>query len=217
MNNSTSSMCLKKTLLVFCEGQTEFNYYNHYKNNKKFSFKFKPVDVTGGGYRNMLDSIKKSGNQGIMAKVVLLDLDRFLSIHSEQFVFKELCDYINSQNVKGSPVILIMSNPDFDEFILLHNVNYSGNRKLFLPTIGYNDISDLKSDENVYNKFNKGNNPNVQNALRRLNLNSFVRNEISYIKTKFNLRNKLNINFNNTIVKTSNVNDLYDLINTLIA
>lgn len=216
MNKLYNSLFLKRTLLVFCEGQTEFNYYNYFKNNKKFSFKFKPVDVCGGGYKNMLDSIKKSGSQGIMAKVVLLDLDRFLSIPSEQKVFNDICNYISSQNIKGSPIILIMSSPDFDEFILLHNLNYSGNRKAFLHTVGYSNISDLKSDKKVFNKFNNGNKSNVQNALQRLNPNSFVKNKLKYIKTKFALKCELVIFPNNSTIKTSNITDLYSLVDLLI-
>lgn len=216
MNRTCNKIALKKTLLVLCEGQTEYNYYNSYRKNKSFSFSFKPVDVAGGGYAKMLKEIKQSSPHGVVARFVLLDLDRYFMHSSEQQVLNQIVAYIQVQNKNGNPIFLVLSNPDFDEFVLLHDKLYSGNKNSYLPSVGYQSISDLKADSKVYEKFNnKATGRSDTIALRRLNQATAVKNIFTFTKSNFALNNKLNTFPNNFVVRTSNIADLYDVIDKL--
>lgn len=207
---------LSKIVHVFCEGDTEYHYFDLYKQMTHLGFSLKPVDVHGGGYSNMLDKIKKSSPFGILARVVLLDFDRYLSISSEKIVFDKLVEYMNNQNKKGMPFFFIVSNPDFDDFVLLHDMNYNfNNKQTVLNTNGYQTINDLKGDKNVYKNFNKGN-KKYQNALTGFNPRHVVDNDFKYDKTKIVFRNHIITNMSNQNIRTSNIIDLFRVIACLV-
>lgn len=216
MSKACNKLTLKKTLLVLCEGQTEYNYYDHYRKNKSFSFSFRPVDVAGGGYTKMLKAIKQSSPQGVIARFILLDMDRYFSHQDEQQVLGQIISYIQIQNKNGNPIFLVLSNPDFDEFVLLHDRLYTGNKNTYLPTVNYQSINDLKSDEKVYEKFNtKGR--SYQIALQRLNPATPVKNAFTFTKANYSINNTLSIFPNNFVVRTSNISDLYSVVDKIIS
>ena len=214
MKNNCGTKTLRKKLLVLCEGQTEYNYYDHYRKNQSLSFSFKPVDVAGGGYLKMLTELKKTSPQGVMARFVLLDMDRYFNHVEEQQVLTNIFNYISAQNKNGNPVFLILSNPDFDRFVLLHDNNFTGNINAFLPNVGYHNINELKADQDIYEKFNnQKTGRSVQNALRRLcSLKPPVENQFSYTKKSFTFSNTLIVNNNFFVNKTSNIIDLYNVV-----
>lgn len=45
---------IKKNFKVFCEGDTEFNYVNEMKRQKRLSIALKLVNMEGGGYSSFL-------------------------------------------------------------------------------------------------------------------------------------------------------------------
>ena len=206
---------LSKVVHVFCEGDTEYHYFNVLKRIEHLGFSLKPVDVCGGGYSKMLDAIKKSSPFGVLARVVLLDFDRYVSIISERAVFDEIVNYINSQNKKGIATFFIVSNPDFDDFVLLHDLKYSfSNKTTILKNNGYKSINELKADDNVFLKFNSDP-KNYNNALNRINPRHILDNIFKYDKTNVLFKNTILVNINNQSIKSSNVIDLFEIINCL--
>jgi hypothetical protein len=73
--------------VVFCEGTTEFNYFEHFKikldgkKNKYIRFELEPIDVEGGGaigiFKKVLDFLEKPENHKYQyhEKVIVFDLD----------------------------------------------------------------------------------------------------------------------------------------------
>lgn len=217
MNNSEiHNRSFVKTVLIYCEGQTEYNYFDGFRSKSNLSFTLKPIDVCGGGYQAMLTEIKKGQSQGIIARVVLLDFDRFHSIKGEQKVFDELCQYIDNQNTRGLPILLIVSNPDFDDFVLMHCKNYQQNKIKMLPVVGYKNISELKADSKIFEKFNNYKTRSYAFALNRLNRSFPIVNSISFVVKQQTVKCKLIKQPQFYHIKTSNISDLYNLIKLLL-
>ena len=61
---------------VFCEGDTEYNYFEYIRKNKKVSLAIRPINMKGGGYANFLDQIKGDANSNCLAKFIVIDGDR---------------------------------------------------------------------------------------------------------------------------------------------
>lgn len=50
---------LRKRFIVFCEGDTEYNYIDTMRLNQGVELALKPINMHGGGYSNFLEVIKK--------------------------------------------------------------------------------------------------------------------------------------------------------------
>lgn len=50
---------LRKKFIVFCEGDTEYNYIDTMRLNQGVELALKPINMHGGGYSNFLEVIKK--------------------------------------------------------------------------------------------------------------------------------------------------------------
>ena len=214
---ANKSRPLQRVLYLFCEGDTEFHYFTGFKTSNRFSFTIKPVDVKGGGYAKMTAEVIRTGTDGSIARVILIDLDRYMSHPGEKAAFNRLLNIVQSHNVRGWPTFLIVSNPDFDDFVLLHDPKYHFQEKAkFLSSIGYNDVDDFKGDDKVYAKFNTNGTRKLENALSRINPNYFVKNTISLTKSTYAIKNTVEIIENNESVRTSNIADMFCLIEQLL-
>ena len=49
---------LQKRFVVFCEGDTEYNYINAMRKNAGVQVILKPINMKGGGYLNFLKKIR---------------------------------------------------------------------------------------------------------------------------------------------------------------
>ena len=58
---SRKKRLVKKVFKVFCEGDTEYNYFEYIRKNKKVSLAIRPINMKGGGYANFRLFIRMCG------------------------------------------------------------------------------------------------------------------------------------------------------------
>lgn len=173
---------LTLTFRIFCEGDTEFNYFNALRKLTE-SVKIIPVNMEGGGYKEYLKKIKKDSPQNRVATFIIIDCDRARDISEEKAALITLIDYCKRQNEKSvSPYILILNNPDFEYIACLHDSKYKGGntKQHIIKTFGFNNIDEFKSQTNIYDFLNKDSR-NYLNMLEKLS-----RNDKKFIKNIFN-------------------------------
>ena len=73
---SRPKRALRKKFIVFCEGDTEYNYIDAMRLKQGVELDLKPVNMHGGGYTSFLDEIKKEASNNCLAKFVIIDFDR---------------------------------------------------------------------------------------------------------------------------------------------
>lgn len=149
---SRKKRLVEKVFKVFCEGDTEYNYFEYIRKNKKVSLAIRPINMKGGGYANFLDQIKGDANSNCLAKFIVIDGDRALSFPGELDVLKGIIDYCKKQNSsKRTPHILIIDYPDFEYVACLHTYAYKG-QKVEHTAIVNNDFSINKSKYEIFVK-----------------------------------------------------------------
>ena len=173
---------VKKTFVIFCEGKTEFNYFNAMK-SANVDIVIKPLNMGGGGYKSFLDFVKKNGNINRLATFIVVDGDRAKSIPSELSALKELQKYCSQQNNRDnkSPYFLIVNSPDFEYIACLHDPKYSGGdttrhiEKIF----NFKKLEDFKKDIDIYKFLNDGSR-NYQQMIDKLkNRSKLISNEFT--------------------------------------
>ena len=60
---------LRKKFIVFCEGDTEYNYIDTMRLNQGVELALKPINMHGGGYSNFLEVIKKEDLRDVVVVV----------------------------------------------------------------------------------------------------------------------------------------------------
>lgn len=63
---------LRKKFVVFCEGDTEYNYIDAMRLKQGVELALKPINMKGGGYANFLDAIKKEAGNNCLAKFIII-------------------------------------------------------------------------------------------------------------------------------------------------
>ena len=204
----------KNNISVVCEGETEYNYLNGLKKRTSAILNIKPVDAHGGGYKKILNEIKKISPIGVVARFALIDFDRYISVNKEDEYFEQLLSYCRNECKKNNPTFLVVSNPDFDYFVLKHDKKYRGqDKKIYINNNYVMTLDEFKVDQNIFEKFNK----NSDELARLMTINNsmkcIVSNEYSFSKDKFTF-SKMKIKFNkdNMIYKEVNFIDLYQLL-----
>ena len=96
---------LRKKFIVFCEGDTEYNYVDGMRLKQGVELALKPINMQGGGYKSFLDEIKKEASNNCLAKFIIIDFDRTKRHSGELEKLKEIIKYFELQN--GSLRILI--------------------------------------------------------------------------------------------------------------
>ena len=89
---------LRKKFIVFCEGDTEYNYIDTMRLNQGVELALKPINMHGGGYSNFLEVIKKEANNNCLAKFIVIDYDRVKKHPGELAKLKEIIEYCKLQN-----------------------------------------------------------------------------------------------------------------------
>lgn len=174
---------------IFCEGDTEYNYFEYIRKNKLISLTLTSVNMCGGGYSNFLDEVKKDSNTDCLAKFIIIDGDRAMS-SEEKKMLKKLAEYCIQQNQsKRTPHILIVDYPDFEYVACLHCGDYSGGsvEKFITEQLHYRTVDDFKADINVYKKLNNGKNTIKNAKIKDARRNCIIDNQFKINKSKFEI------------------------------
>ncbi len=148
---------LRKRFVIFCEGDTEYNYIDHMRKNQGVELSLKPVNMEGGGYSNFLKTVKTSANNNCLAKFIIIDADRARDDDTERNNLKSLIDFCSLQNKKGlTPHFLVLNGPDFEYIACLHDPGYKGqNTETYIKrAFHFQSLDDFKAYDKVYQLLN---------------------------------------------------------------
>lgn len=212
---SRPKRALRKKFIVFCEGDTEYNYIDAMRLKQGVELALKPVNMHGGGYTSFLDEIKKEASNNCLAKFVIIDFDRVKKHSGELQKLKEIIEYCKLQNnSKRIPHFLILDNPDFEYIACLHMDEYQGQdvKKYIEQTLGFENIEKFKAKKDIYDYLNtKGN--SYELMLSRLR-GQIVINHYQINKTSFEIKiSKTDIKWDNESKRGSNINEFFSVIN----
>lgn len=201
---------------VFCEGDTEYNYTDKMRKKQGVELVLKPINMHGGGYLNFLCQIKKESQTNYLAKFIIVDADRIVSVPGEKENFLKLLEYCRIQNDKGNtPLFVIADNPDFEYVACLHDADYKGQdtKSYIVKTWGYKDLDAFKNDTEVYEFLNTGKKSfeNLLEIIRRQD--KLVKNQYEIKKKTFDISIKSTI-FDQDMLgqRTSNIEEFFDVI-----
>ena len=215
---SRSKRSIKRRFKVFCEGDTEYNYFEYIRKNKLISLTLTPVNMCGGGYSNFLDEVKRDSNTDCLAKFVVIDGDKALATEEEKRALRELANYCIRQNQsKRIPHILIVDFPDFEYVACLHCENYKGGlvEKFIKEELKYKSVDAFKSDANVYQKLNSGKNSNKCNSIREAKRNSIVVNHFKTNKMTYEIIAESFFIEENIGKKGTNFMDFFEIVESV--
>ena len=150
---------LQKRFVVFCEGDTEYNYIDQMRKRQDVQITLKPINMHGGGYTNFLRKIKTESQTNCLAKFIIVDADRLVKHYEEKGSFLQLMEYCRLQNRKGAtPHFLIVNNPDFEYIACLHVPEYKGQEvaKFLQTALGFQTLEQFKKNTDVYECLNQG-------------------------------------------------------------
>lgn len=205
----------KKIFKVFCEGTTEYNYFEVLRKSKNLNLALRPIDMKGGGYSSFLNEVRKDANSNCIAKFIVIDGDRANNVIEEQHNLKKLIDYCANMNNKGSiPHILIVNCPDFEYVACLHSPEYNGQeaKNFIINRYQYKDIGKFKADKEIFAFLNsKEKSYNVMlSKLQKSDL--IIENCIKITKKQFLIRVKTKSCLDNLGRKSSNIFDFFEVI-----
>ncbi len=205
----------KKNFKVFCEGDTEYNYIDEMRRQKRFSIAIKQVNMKGGGYSNFLDQVKTDGTMNCLAKFIIIDGDRAVAEEGEKKILRELLEYCMLQNQSGRiPHVLIVDYPDFEYIACLHTPKFKGQdvAQYIVKELGYKSVDEFKADEKVYNVLNSnGNSSDLMLSLLRKE-NCVIVNEYSIKKKLFEIKISTIYDWEKLGQKGSNINEFFEII-----
>ncbi|EEQ58454.1 hypothetical protein CBFG_02164 [Clostridiales bacterium 1_7_47FAA] len=205
---------LRKRFIVFCEGDTEYNYVDAMRLNQGVVLALKPINMQGGGYTNFLEAIKKEASNNCLAKFIMIDFDRAKKHPGELPKLKEKIEYCRLQNnSKRTPLFLILDNPDFEYIACLHIADYQGQdvKKYIEQTLGFANIEKFKGKRDVYHYLNTKNN-SFGLMLSRLR-EKIVTNQYQINKRNFEITIlDTDIAWGNENKRGSNINEFFEII-----
>lgn len=181
---------INRRFKVFCEGDTEYNYFDFIRKNRLISLALTPVNMCGGGYSKFIEEIKKDSNTDCLAKFIVIDGDRALLSEAEKESLRALADYCIKQNQsKRIPHVLIVDFPDFEYVACLHCKNYKGGsvEKFIKEVLMYKSVEAFKADTDVYYRLNSGKNSNKSEKLYEARKNSIIQNQFKISKSTFEI------------------------------
>ncbi len=205
----------RNNITVICEGDTEYNYLTGLKKHINSTLNIVPTNANGGDYSKVLRKLKQTSAIGTVARFVLVDFDRYITIVNEDKNFQALLNYCKNEQKKGNPTFLIASNPNFDIFVLKHNIKYKNQDKLtFLKgNYKYKTIEAFKHDPKIFEKFNPNSNEYLEVAANVNQNELIVLNKYDFDFNKYTFK-KMSIVFKkeNVTYKLSNIMDLFKLL-----
>mgnify|MGYP001259451145 CR=1 FL=1 len=149
---------LSYKFIIFCEGDTEKNYFNSIELPDGCDIRIESINMNGGGYTNFINKIRKHPNANCLAKFIIIDLDKAKQCIEEKCNLYKLISYCSIRNKRGDPHFIILNNPDFEYVACLHMKDYEIGRdtKSFIEEkMNYRDLSRYKNDPDVYEVLNK--------------------------------------------------------------
>ena len=213
---SRKQRVLKKRYAIFCEGDTEYNYIDKMRKKQGVEIVLKPINMHGGGYSNFLRQIKKESQTNYLAKFIIVDTDRIVSVQGEKENFLMLLEYCKIQNDKGSTALFVIAdNPDFEYVACLHDADYKGQdtKNYIVKTWGYKDLDSFKNDTEVYEYLNTGK-KSFENLL------GIIRRQDKLVKNQYEIKKKsFDISIKSTVYdqdmldqRVSNIEEFFDVI-----
>lgn len=211
---------VRNKYIVFCEGDTEYNYINGMRQiqNDKNNIAIKPVPLEKGGYRSFLTTIKESANSNCIAKFIMVDFDRAIKHYGEKSCLIELINYcINENKKKKIPHFIILSNPNFDYLSCLHSPLYNeGDISSFITGkkgFGFKSMEEYKGKKDIFIFLNSnGNDLNImRNKLR--NRETIVKNTYTLNKQNYEVKiTDTKVCLDNEPIRGANINELFDIL-----
>lgn len=207
---------LKKRFIVFCEGDTEYNYIDKMRKNQGVEIALKPINMHGGGYANFLKKIKTESSKNCLAKFVIIDADRISNDSCEKDAFLKLLEYCSLQNSKGlTPHFLIVNNPDFEYTSCLHIPEYNGQdvKRFIEKTLKFGSLEQFKKTIQIYDFLNSNGN-SYKNMIEKVNdKKKFIKNDYSVKKKNFDISIKsTRINWDFQVGRNTNMDEFFDVI-----
>lgn len=207
---------LKKKFVVFCEGDTEYNYIDKMRKQQGVEIALEPINMKGGGYSNFLNVLKTKSQTNCIAKFIIVDADRILKEQGEKANFQELLEYCTLQNKKETiPHFLIVNNPDFEYVACLHVKEYKGQdiARFITSGLGFENIDEFKVKKDVYDFLNN-NTRTYQNAIDSVkNKPKLLKNRYTIVKKKFDIQIKETVlDWDRLSGKCSNIEEFFDVI-----
>lgn len=207
---------LQKRFVVFCEGDTEYNYIDKMRKCRDVQISLKPINMRGGGYANFLRKIKTESQTNCLAKFIIVDADRLLKHYEERNSFQQLTDYCRLQNKKGTvPHFLIVNNPDFEYAACLHVPEYRGQEVTrFLQTVlGFQSLEDFKKNKEVYECLNSQERSYQVLIQKMRGKEKFVKNTYCVKKKNFEITiSRIEVIWELLDRKGSNMEEFFDVI-----
>ncbi len=207
----------KKNFKVFCEGDTEYNYIDEMRRQRRLSISLKPVNMRGGGYSNFLEQVKIDGATNCLAKFIIIDGDRAVAEEGEKKNLQELLEYCIIQNQSGRiPHFLIIDHPDFEYIACMHTPKYKGQNVIqyIVKELGYKSVDEFKADEKVYNVLNtNGNSYDLMLSLLKRE-NCLVINDYSINRKQYEIKASTIYDWGKLGRRGSNINEFFEVINS---
>lgn len=209
---------LQKRFVVFCEGDTEYNYIDKMRGVKRqdVQIALKPINMHGGGYSNFLKKIKTESQTNCLAKFIIVDADRLVKHYEEKDRFLQLAEYCRLQNKKGIiPHFLIVNNPDFEYVACLHVPEYKGQEvtKFLQAVFGFQSLEQFKKNKDVYVCLNNGER-SYQVLIQKIQgIDKFVKNTYSVKKKNFEIAiSRTDVTWELLDRKGSNMEEFFNVI-----
>lgn len=220
MPRARTKRSLTKKIEVFCEGETERNYVEGMRQwlkerNPTVEMIIESKLLKGGGYSSALKALRCAPDSNCVARVAILDFDRWNKHPGERRTFGDLLELSRASSRRNVPVILVISNRNFEYAICCHDDTYKdGDTAAFLrDVLGYSDVSKCKSDAGLWGKLHRdGRSHDV--ALRHLSRRpSLIRNSISISrKTPAVSLQKVDFFEDESASCSSNLGDLFKVV-----
>lgn len=210
---------VEKSFKVFCEGDTEYNYFEYIRKTKKASLAIKPVNMKGGGYANFLNRLKEDANSNCLAKFIIIDGDRAEKIPGEREVLWQIINYCKLQNdSKRIPHILIIDFPDFEYVACLHTFSYKGqNVEQYLKNeLGYSNIDEFKADKDVFKVLVESGKGSISQLISVTEgCTSIVNNKFIFNKSKYEIQVDTTLNKEKLGIRSTNFSEFYEVLQSL--
>jgi len=206
---------LRKKFIVFCEGDTEYNYVDGMRLKQGVELALKPVNMQGGGYSSFLNEIKKEASNNCLAKFIIIDFDRVKKHSGELEKLKEIIEYCKLQNdSKRIPCFLILDNPDFEYIACLHIEDYRGQdtKKYIEDSLGFGSLDKFKNKKDIYCYLNT--NCNSYNRMLSRLRGKVLINHYQINKANFDIKiSNMELIWDNSSKRGSNINEFFEVIN----
>ncbi len=208
---------LIREFLIYCEGKTEKRYVDGLRQwvratNPAANVKIKTIDYKGGGYGAILNMLRKEPDSNCIARIVLLDFDRYRGVEGEAAVFKRLVEYSEASKNKAVPCILVVSNPSFEYTLCCHDPSYKETNAaaFLLESWGYRNLDDYKSDEHIWDKAHTEGRDHVHVKERMQGRDLVLSNEIEASCSRIGIRlRRVRFDDSNEQIRGVNLGDLF--------